>query len=448
MPIAVTKMSLVLRGFFITWILASLGEAALSAGALCFSLFFVVAVLLVGLSQTGVGVLASQAIGNQQYSFATEIFQQGFITSLQLALPAMLILYFAPNLFQIFIKDHTVLVMIKILCHLLTSVMIPFSIIISGYKFFDCTLRPNISVRYSFLGVTFCCFLCYVFSKGLWGFPNEGIKGIGIALIIAYWIQMIVMIIHIFFTTQQKKYPLREKFFSFNRDISQNIWKIGIPIALRNCSEYFAFFIIASILASYAHYQLPVFQVILQYLFLTSELAYSIWVGIIIISAKAIVTTDYKSLIEIAWTGFIFIVLVISCTSIIIWYKQDTLITIFFNKTTYSYHLLKSLVFSILFIQFLDGLRKISASFLVAIKDQVFLLLTEVFSLFILAIPCGFYFNHLLHNTIFSFLLGLMVGFLINNILLLLRMKLLIKQNKKESEMKIDSEQQLQPYTN
>jgi MATE family multidrug resistance protein len=206
---------------FISWYSVKAMAAILPAS------FFSLTTTSIFLGTTSfVNTFVAQYYGAEKYEKVGEIVWQGVYFAIIGGILHLFLIPFSHFIFSLFGHEKEVLnyevIYFKILC------LGAFSTIGSASfsSFFSGRGETNTVLFVSFLQTILHLFLDYLLIFGKWIFPEMGIEGAGIAIVISGYISFFVYLFLIF---QKKNSIYGTKNFRFNKTLFRNLLKYGLP---------------------------------------------------------------------------------------------------------------------------------------------------------------------------------------------------------------------------
>lgn len=212
-----------------TIMLGTLGEVELTASSIGGQLFFILMVLIMGIS-SGANVMCAQYFGKEDRENINKVLSLAYILGVILSLIALMIALFFPKVFMmIFTTDIRVIekgityLKISSLSYIFFSITIISSSVLRSVK--KVKIPALINVVSLIINVT----LNYILILGNLGFRPMGIKGAAIATVVARICECILMIIYIKFFENTLNYKVSN---NINKELKKQYIKVTTPIFL------------------------------------------------------------------------------------------------------------------------------------------------------------------------------------------------------------------------
>jgi multidrug resistance protein, MATE family len=242
--------------------MGSLGPAALAAGALAITSYYLIQVFFLGLTNA-VGISIGHARGASDDEDIARQFVQGGYLVLMITIPMMLVLWAVPHLF--FALGQKQIVVNLASQYIVGSLwgalgMLGFALC----REFCANLEmPNLIMYISAVALVLNGVLDYCFIHGLFGFPKMGMFGLGLATSIVQWIMFIAMFLCVFLKSNLKKYV---GLSAVNVDfrVILSLLKIGLPMSFTYFIEAGLFNVSAIMMGWVSISALAAHQILLQ----------------------------------------------------------------------------------------------------------------------------------------------------------------------------------------
>lgn len=212
-----------------TIMLGTLGEVELTASSIGGQLFFILMVLIMGIS-SGANVMCAQYFGKEDRENINKVLSLAYILGVILSLIALMIALFFPKVFMmIFTTDIRVIekgityLKISSLSYIFFSITIISSSVLRSVK--KVKIPALINVVSLIINVT----LNYILILGNLGFRPMGIKGAAIATVVARICECILVIIYIKFFENTLNYKVSN---NINKELKKQYIKVTTPIFL------------------------------------------------------------------------------------------------------------------------------------------------------------------------------------------------------------------------
>ncbi|GAC27700.1 multidrug resistance protein norM [Glaciecola pallidula DSM 14239 = ACAM 615] len=228
----------------------------------------------------------------------------------------------------------------------------------------------------------------YIFINGLFGVPQMGGAGCGIATLLVIYIMAFVTLLYMMVAKKLKKYELFTKFHWPKLDLQLTQLKIGLPIAFTIVFEVSLFGVVALLLARFGAEVVASHQIALNFSSLMFMLPMSIGMALAIRIGYTVGKEDaLKAKISVycALVCAIFIALFTATMTVILGARISALYT----ENTDVILMASSLLFFAALFQLSDGIQVVSANALRGYKDTKAMLILSFVSYWLVGLPVG-----------------------------------------------------------
>ncbi|QQG46677.1 MAG: MATE family efflux transporter [Candidatus Azosocius agrarius] len=421
-PLITILISQIGMEFTETIMVGKIGIIHLAAMAISGSIYITIIILCIGIL-TSIGVLISHEIGKNNYKFIEKHLFHGFLLSIILSIPTISLVWYMPYVLYLIGENQQIIELSEIYLHSIIWGIPGFLGFITLKEYTTAIKYPNIIMWISLIALPINACLNYLFIYGFSYFEPLGISGAGYASAIIEWI-MFLSISSIIIVKKKLKI-----FIFFKKKIQLPIIKemlnIGWPVGIMFGCEIGLFSVIAIIMGRFGTHTLAAHQIAIQ----ISNLSFIFFLGIAqatgIKVAQAAGKKDINEINNSTKIG-IEINLIIAIIFTFVLYLFPKNITNIFVNTNISTN--KDILFlTIDFIhivaiyQIFDALQAITNSSLRGLKDTFSPMWIGMLSYWIIGLSCGFISSYFFNLKGKGLWIGLTIGIIIFNILLLSR---------------------------
>ena len=266
--------------------------------------------------------------------------------------------------------------------------------------------------------------LNYIFIHGLFGMPEMGGAGCGVATAIVLWINVLLLAAYTSFTKRQQ-FASTRFFYAFaspNRAQIKKLLKLGITIGISIFFEASLFSLGALVISPLGELATASHQVALA---VTSQLfmiPISVAMALTIMVSNRFGEKNLMALRQVQATGLIWTVLIALTCMIGIWLFRPQLAAAFSDNPaviTQSMHLL---IFALGY-QLFDGWQVNVAGILRGMQDTTIPMWVTLFCYWLVALPLGVYLVRFTDIGAQGFWMALITGLFLSSILLTLRLR-------------------------
>ena len=412
-------------------VVGKLGYHELAAVGIAGDLSFEILVVLMGFLSI-IGVLAAQADGAGDKAGLGQVVRQGFIVSTFLGIPSTILIWNLDLLLKATGQDPIVISLATPYLHGLCSMAIPILWFSVFRNFISALSRPSavmvITIAAVFLNYGLTIWLVH----GGLGLPALGLFGAGLATTIVTWLMFFSLAIYIYLHSELRGYGLFHSQWHFDRIVTSEIFRLGIPVAGLALMEAGMFVVVSILSGIIGAKTLAAYEVVMSWVGIPFVLAFGLAEATMIRVAQAVGKDQILAARRAGNLGMVLGVGFLTVLVIIPLGFSDQIIGLFISPNNAGYEEVSVLAAQFLMIaaifQVFDGLQAISARALRAVKDMIAPLWIAGFGYWVFGIGGGsllaFYFD--LQGA--GLWWGLALGLMTTSTLLCLRFNKLTQQ--------------------
>lgn len=228
----------------------------------------------------------------------------------------------------------------------------------------------------------------YIFINGLFGLPEMGGAGCGIATLIVIYVMAFVTLIYMMLAKKLKQYDLFAQFHWPKLDLQLKQLKIGLPIALTIVFEVSLFGVVALLLARFGAEVVASHQIALNFSSLMFMLPMSIGMAVAIRIGYSIGKEDALNAKISVYCGlFCSVLIALFTASMTIFLSTE--ISALYTENKEVIFMASSLLFFAALFQLSDGIQVVSANALRGYKDTQAMLILSFVSYWLVGLPVG-----------------------------------------------------------
>ncbi len=228
----------------------------------------------------------------------------------------------------------------------------------------------------------------YILINGLFGLPEMGGAGCGLATLLVIYVMAFVTLLYMMLAKQLKQYDLFTKFHWPKLDLQLSQLRIGLPIAFTIVFEVTLFGVVAVLLARFGAEVVASHQIALNFSSLMFMLPMSIGMAVAIRIGYSVGNEDAlnaKISVYCALVCSIVIALFTATMTVIL----STEISALYTENQGVIMIASSLLFFAALFQFSDGIQVVSANALRGYKDTKAMLILSFVSYWLVGLPVG-----------------------------------------------------------
>jgi MATE family multidrug resistance protein len=430
-PIVLSQLGQLAFGIMDTAILGRLGTVPLAASAFINNICNIPMVFALGVS-TAVSVLTAQSFGEKNYKNCGKILNHGLVYVGLLTFLIIVGLLLSSKYLYIFNQPEEVLNISHGYYIMMTWSILPFILFFVLKNFTEALSHPIIPLIFLLIGLVANFILNMLFVFGLYGFPNMGTTGAGLATLLSRI--LVVFLLYIFILNSQKFEKYRVEIFKqkFDKLSFQAIGKIGIPSGFQFLFEVAAFAGSGIMVGWLGTKALAAHQIALQVASVTFMMALGLSFAVSVRIGQMKGEQNYPGLRRVGIGAFSFVATLLGLFGLVILALRHFLPTLFISDPEVELMAAELLIIVCLF-QIFDSTQAVAMSALRSIQDVKTPTWIAFFAYWGIALPLGYYLAFVVGLRQIGIWSALGVGLGFSSILLLSRFlyksKKLVKQN-------------------
>lgn len=271
----------------------------------------------------------------------------------------------------------------------------------------------------------------YIFINGLYGMPEMGGAGCGLATMLVFYTMAFATFVYTFFAAKLKKYKLYSMLMPVSKTDINHMLRLGLPIAFTLVFEVSLFAVVAILLAPLGALTVAAHQIALNVSSLIFMLPLSIGLALAIRIGFLIGEERNAHTKKAFWAGMVLAVSTVVVTASTILIFNDQIAGIYSNEKAVISAAASLLLLAALF-QFSDAIQVVSANALRGYKDTKAMFIISFISFWMVGFPVGVVLG--LTDKVVpqmaasGFWIGFITGLSVAAILLFLRVKVIQKR--------------------
>ncbi len=389
LPLIISQITVVAMTFVDTVMAGRLGSVTLAAVAVGSSLWSTAILFVFGILMAIPSVISAMDGADEHHKIAP-FFRQTLWLALILGLIFTVVIRFMDPLFAVFNTQAEVIPEATAYLNALSWGVIPLSFFVSFRYLADGLSITKTTMYVSFLGLLLNIPLNYILMFGKLGFPAMGAQGCGYATATVLMVQMLAYTI---ITHKHKVIGSYQVFKQLDRPDWAEIWgffRLGFPVGMSMFAEVGFFAIITLLASSLATETVAAHQIALNFASLLFMVPLGLSMGITIRVGNAV---GRKNPIDIKNAGFYGISLVLItqlfAASVTVLFAPQ--IVALYTRDMAVATIAVNLLFYAAIFQLSDGIQVASAGALRGIKDMNFIMLSNIFSFWLLGFVVSWY---------------------------------------------------------
>jgi MATE family multidrug resistance protein len=386
-PLLIAQVTQTLMGVSDTIMAGRYSYTDMAAVAIGFSITMPVLMFIQGVT-LGLSPIISRLQGSNQNSKVANALHQCVWLSLMLSVIALLLVFIvSPLLANVEMEVDVRTITVDYIIYILLAA--------PGFALYqslrNCceglsSTRPTMIIMFAGLLVNIPA--NYIFINGLFGAPQMGGAGCGIATLLVIYVMAFVTLLYMMVAKKLKQYELFTKFHWPKLDLQLTQLRIGLPIAFTIVFEVTLFGVVALLLARFGAEVVASHQIALNFSSLMFMLPMSIGMAVAIRIGHSVGKEDAlnaKISVYCALVCSIFIALITATMTVIL----RTEISALYTENKGVIMMASSLLFFAALFQFSDGIQVVSANALRGYKDTSAMLILSFISYWLVGLPVG-----------------------------------------------------------
>ena len=284
--------------------------------------------------------------------------------------------------------------------------------------------RPEPVTIISIIGLLADIPLNYIFIHGLYGMPEMGGAGCGVATAIVLWINVLLLLAYTAFT-KREQFASTRFFYLFtgpNRAQITKLLKLGIPIGISIFFEASLFSLGAIIISPLGEIATASHQIALSVTGQLFMIPISVAMALTIMVSNRFGEKNLFALRNVQTTGLIWTVLIAIACMLGVWLFRPQLAAAFTDNLEVRAQAMHLLIFALAY-QLFDGWQVNVAGILRGMQDTTVPMWVTMFCYWIVALPLGIYLVRYTDIGAQGFWMALITGLFLASILLTLRLR-------------------------
>ena len=433
LPMLCSQILAVFSGFLCMLMLGHVSHGVLAASALIFSLQ--TTLMIIGTSLLMVlAYMIGHAMGVKKYDWVGVYVQHGFLIAFCTGVLIFILSSFlGPILLAL--KESPVLVpiVVKFFNIYRFSFFALVSSMVLAQLFYGTQHAPQVFLR-SALSCVVLVLVAWVLIHGDLGFPALGVQGFAIGILIQNLVLILTLVLYITRHDSFKKFGIFHlRFFKHWGQLGQML-KSGWPICVQMSGELLAFSAAAVMVGWLGTNPLAAYQIVIQCWFLLVIVVFGLSHSMGILVGQARGENNWNQIRALLKAGFaitlIFVLLI--ALIFIIFPKFLTNLFIHPGQPNYVGTLILTIpLFAVIALnQFFDGFRNVMIGGLRGLLDTRFPMWLSLILLWLVGMPLSYLFGFVLHGGLIGIAFGSTLGMIIAVILIALRWRMHLRNNK------------------
>lgn len=419
-PILVTQFAQAGFGLIDTIMAGQLSAADLAAVAVAVGIWMPVMLLCSGI-MLATSPLIAAALGAKKTDEIPTISHQALWIALFLGLVGMMILHLMPQFFHLLKVPENLHAKAGLFLHTIAFGIPAITLYTVLRCYAEALGHPRVVTTISLLALPILVPLNYVFMHGLFGLPEMGSAGCGVANAILQWLMLIVLFFYIKHAKTFAHVRLFQQFEKLDPAWFKRIALLGLPIGLAIFFEVSIFSTAALVISPLGDIMIAAHQIAIS---ITSQLfmiPLSLAMALTIRVGQYYGAQNFDAMRQVQKLGFIVGTVFACATMILLWLCRAWIIQIY-NDNPEVFTVAYGLVIYAVAYQLVDAWQVTAAGCLRGMQDTKSPMWITLFAYWIVAFPIGVYLTRYTDFAAAGVWVGLIIGLFVACILLIWRL--------------------------
>lgn len=423
-PIAAQRIIVAINNFLGMLLIAMQGHEALAAAGLIFPTVTSISVII-GAILFALSAIISRAFGANDMLKIGAIVQQGWVLSILLMMPSLLLLWYIKPVLLAFGQDPQLVQIVQQYFHAYILGVFPMFFNITNQQLAVGVGKQRLAMMSTLTSAMLGLMLAYGLGFGHFGLPNLGVSGIGIGMASQVWVSLIFLQFYFWrdpFFAQFKLYEwrIRESY-----GYLKQLFVLGWPIMLQVGGELLAWFLVTLFVGWLGVGALAAQQITGQYNMLAIIPVFGFAQASSVLIGQAAGAKRYDEVGRLGRINIGIGVAFILFVSIFFIGMPNLLASVYIdvNDPAFAYTLyLTKWIFIIFAIDLLfDSMRNITTGALRGLYDNRYPMLVGILLIWLVSIPLAYLFGFHFHWGVIGLNVGNAIGYIIGALILLWR---------------------------
>lgn len=258
-----------------TYFATNIGTVALATHSVVVSLFFLISSISWGLLAAG-SIVISHHYGAEAHDRIRHRLHQLMVIAFLITIPSAIITWFAPSFLAAYGLKHELVMESRAYFHILTFALGLHNIAFVLLQLLIGTGKTRILLLISFIECAVSIFAKYVLVYGEFGFPELGLSGLGYSILISYLVFLLLISGFISLHKSMRDYLFGNIRESLQKSDFIEIVKLGWPMTASYFTEFAVFTVMSLLIGQLGIIRLSAYQLATQYLALFAMVSFSL----------------------------------------------------------------------------------------------------------------------------------------------------------------------------
>lgn len=387
-PVIIAQLGLVLMGVIDNMMIGDIGYEYLSAASLGNSIYFIVAVLGMGIT-FAISPLVAEADAAGDIELCGLYLRQGIFASLISALILCLVMLGMTYLLPYMDQPIQDVQLGTPYLNILNISLIPMLLFLAYKQFSDGLSFTKAAMYVTLAGLFFNVFVNWLLIYGNWGFPRLELIGAGIGTLSSRTFMLALIASYINYSPRFQKYKPSLNFKEWKRKILKKIFEIGLPSGLQYFFEVGAFAGAVIMIGWIGIPERSAHQIVINMAGTTYMLVSGLAAGAAIRVGNALGRNERSGMKKAGFAGIYLGAFIMFLTAIVFIAGKDWLPSLYVDDANVLLISAQLMIIGGLF-QIFDGVQAVGLSVLRGMQDVRIPTIIAFISYWIIALPVGY----------------------------------------------------------
>lgn len=419
LPVSIGMLGQIMFGVVDSIMVGRLGADPLAASSLVNGLFFIIAVVGIGLASS-ITPLVAIAKGRGNDEECGVILREGFIINFLFSILLLVIIYLGAKTIPYMDQTLEVTVLSETYMEILAFSIIPMMVFQNHRMYLEGLSNVNPPMVIAVLANIANAFFNWVFIYGNLGAPEMGLDGAGWSTFFTRFLMAAAIILYVHYSKSSISYLGSLGRHKINYNVGKKIIAIGLPSGFQYFFEVAAFAFAAVLIGWLGAEELAAHQIGLNLASVTYMFILGISAAGTIRVADAVGKKDVKSTRLFGFSAIALSGGFMSISAIIFIVFRNLLPYIYIEDVKVVSIASSLLIIAGLF-QIFDGIQATALGVLRGLKDVTIPMWITIFSYWVVGIPIGYYLGFNMELGAFGVWIGLLIGLMLVAVMLTIR---------------------------
>ena len=418
-PVIIGQLGIIMMGVVDSIMVGGIGAVPLAASALANSLFFLIIIIGLGVSNV-VTPLVAISVGAKQFEQCGIYFRQSLLVNFTVGMVLMIVIYFVADLIKYFNQPESVIIYAISYMKILSISVLPLMLFQTYKQFIEGLSFTKPAMVVTLFANIVNVFGNWIFIYGKLGMPELGLDGAGISTLFSRIFMGVALMIYVMKREKYKVYDVNFHFRNINIPIIKKILRLGLPTGFQYFFEIGAFSFAIIMIGWLGAKQLAAHQIAIN----LASISYMAVLGISTAGGIRVGNAvGRQNIDEVRRAGFIALLSgsFIMITSGLIFITMRNILPTLYISDQKVIEIASSLLIIAALFQLSDGVQAVGLGILRGLTDVKIPTMITFISYWIIGLPIGYILGFNLKYGVMGIWIGLLFGLTASALLLTYR---------------------------